>query len=405
MKILLAHNHYGSAAPSGENEVFRNERALLAGRHEVRTVERHSDEIRRAGYAGKLGAARGALAVAWNPFMQRRVARSIKEFQPDILHVHNFYPLLSPAVFYAARGTATATVLTVHNYRTVCAAAILLRDGEPCTLCLERSSVRPALRHGCYRGSHLATLPLAFMIALHRRLGTWRRQVDAFICLTPFQRDTLAAAGFPADKLHVKPNFYPDPPAPRPWAERDDRAIFLGRLGLEKGVDVLLDAWARWGAAAPPLDIAGEGPERARLERRAAEAGLTGKVRFRGPRPFSDGQALLAGARLLVLPTRCYEGFPLVVREAFALGVPVAGSDLGAVADIVTDGVTGVLFRPGDAADLQARVAAAWADPARLAAMGAAARRTFEAEYTAERSYERLMEIYGAAIGNRKEKG
>ncbi len=399
MKILLAHNFYGSEAPSGENSVYAAERDLLrAHDHQVIEFTRDSDDIRRSGTAGLL---RGALATPWNPFSARALRRLILRERPDVVHAHNTFPLISPSVFSAAHGLGVATVLTLHNYRTFCAAGIPLRDDRPCTDCLDQNSVIPALRYGCYRGSRLATLPLAAMIALHRSLGTWQRHVDAFIALTAFQRDQLVAAGLPAQRVHLKPHFYPAPPAPLPWAARAGKVVYIGRLGPEKGLNSLVEAWKLWGDAAPPLELRGDGPERDALARAIAAAALGGKLALLGQISFASAQERLAQARLLVLPSLSYEGFPMAIREAFALGVPVAGARLGSIPCIVEDGRTGVLFTPGDAPNLYRAVGAIWGDANRLEAMGAAARAEFEDKYTAERNYASLMTIYAVAIGAR----
>jgi glycosyltransferase involved in cell wall biosynthesis len=249
IKILLLHNFYRSASPSGENQVFEMERALLERRgHQVEVLTRHSDEI--AGQ-GMRGAIKGAASTPWNPFSARELRKRIASFGPDVVHVHNTFSLLSPAVFPAARGTAR--VLTLHNYRLFCAAAIPMRDGRVCTDCLDQRSVLPALRFGCYRGSRVATVPMAASIALHRCRGTWNKDVEAFIALSEFQRHRFVDAGLPTERVHVKPNFYPGNPVMVPWRERADRVVFVGRLSAEKGVRTLLRAWAQWGERAPPL--------------------------------------------------------------------------------------------------------------------------------------------------------
>lgn len=402
MKILLVHNFYGSSAPSGENTVYLAERDLLrAAGHEVIEFTRHSDEIRGR---GGLGVLRGALSTPWNPFSLARLRETLQRERPQVMHVHNTFPLLSPAIFRAARGGGCATVLTLHNYRSFCASGIPERNGTPCTLCLDRKSVLPALRYGCYRNSRAATLPMAAMIALHRRLGTWQRDLDAFIALTSFQRELMVQAGLPARQVEVKPHFYADPPAPVPWSEREPKVVYIGRLGEYKGVHVLVEAWKRWGEGAPLLEIIGDGPERGRLEAQAAGEGGA-RIRFLGHLGFAETQGRLARASLLILPSLCFEGFPMVIREAFALGVPVAGSRLGSIPCIVEEGVTGVLFQPGAPQDLVAKVQPLWGDREALRRQGDAARRCFEREYTAEKNELRLMEIYRKALGHRQQRG
>lgn len=325
LKILLVHNDYGSAAPSGENQVFAAELALLrAHGHAVETFTRHSDEIRAQ---GAWGAVRGALATAWNPWMTWAIRRAVERFRPAVVHVHNTFPLISPGIFPAI-GPRAARVLTLHNYRLFCPAAIPLRDGRVCTDCLAARSSWPALRHGCYRHSRLATLPLAFSVALHRTLNTWTQQVDAFIALSDFQRQLMTQSGLPAARVYVKPNFYPGHPQPVPWPDRQDYAVFAGRLTAEKGVETLIRAWTRWGRSAPELRILGDGPLRAALERLAAAA-PTAPIRFFGQVSAQEAERHIAGGKLLVLPLEWFEGFPMVLREAFAFGTPLASKLLG----------------------------------------------------------------------------
>lgn len=400
LKILLVHNYYGSSAPSGENTVYDAEKSLLksAGQGVVEFT-RHSDEIRCQGI---WGAIKGGVSVPWNPFIYTSMRRTIEQQSPDIMHVHNTFPLISPAVFHSAAKTSTATVLTLHNYRTVCAAAIPMRQGKPCTECIDKQTVAPAVKYGCYRQSRLATLALATSISLHRYLRTWEKQVDAFIALTEFHRDLLIKAGLPANRIHVKPHFYSNVPALIPWESREEKVVFIGRLGEEKGVRYLIDAWRQWGEQAPLLELIGDGPLRLELERSIQGEG--NRIRFLGQLSFAETQERLARSRLLVLPSICFEGFPMVIREAFALGVPVAASRLGSMPCLIEDGRTGGLFKAADAQDLARCLKILWISQRDLGQKAAAAHAEFEAKYMAESNYDTLMEIYQAAIANRLNK-
>ncbi|MGC3982222.1 MAG: glycosyltransferase family 4 protein [Steroidobacteraceae bacterium] len=391
MRILFVHNFYGSEAPSGENQVVKAEIELLTQRgHQVELFARYSDDIRGKGVRGVI---QGALATPWNPFSVSALRKKVADFQPDVVHAHNTFPLISPAIFPALRGR-TARVLTLHNYRLFCAAGVPLRDGLVCTECLDKHHPGPALLHGCYRGSRIATLPLAASIGLHRLRGTWTQDVDAFIALTEFQRATMSRAGLPADKVHIKPNFYPGYPEVVPWEARADKVVFVGRLSDEKGVRDLIKAWRQWGAAAPLLRIVGDGPLRAELQNMAAD----GSVQFMGQLDSAAAQAEIANARLLILPSVCFEGFPMVVREAFAYGTPVAVSRLGALPSIVRDGACGALFNPADYVSLLTEVRLLWERPNTLHTLAAAARSEFESCYTEAMNYRILMDIYQRAI-------
>jgi glycosyltransferase involved in cell wall biosynthesis len=390
IKILLLHNFYRSGSPSGENQVFEMERALLARRgHRVEVFTRHSDEIASQGIRGAI---KGASSTPWNPFSARELCKCMASFSPDVVHVHNTFPLLSPEVFPAARGTAR--VLTLHNYRLFCAAAIPMRDGRVCTDCMDQRSVFSALRNGCYRDSRVATVPLAASIALHRFRGTWNKDVEAFIALSEFQRQRVVDAGLPPERVHVKPNFYPGVPVMVPWRERADQVVFVGRLSAEKGVRTLLRAWAMWGEGAPPLRVVGDGELRGELE--ALALGL--KVEFVGQLGPDEAQTEIGRARLLVLPSECFEGFPMVLREAFALGTPAAVSNIGPLPDLVRDPESGCMFEPGDAESLLNTVRNAWENPALLERWSQGARAAFEAKYTEDTNYAMLMEIYEQAI-------
>jgi glycosyltransferase involved in cell wall biosynthesis len=390
MKILLVHNHYGSASPSGENSVFEMERAMLERHgHEVQAFERHSDEIRTQGVRGLLA---GALATPWNPFAVRAMRKALAQFRPDVIHAHNTFPLISPAIFPAARGVGR--VLTLHNYRLFCPAAIPMRDGRVCTDCLDNHSVMPALRYGCYRGSRVATLPMAANVALQRKRGTWRRDVEAFIALTEFQKDRMVQAGLPVDKVFVKPNFYAGDPAIVPIDERPNRVVFVGRLSAEKGVGDLLTAWLKWGPRAPELMIIGDGPLREALVARAANAV---NIRFCGQLSGDQAKREIGVARLIILPSRWFEGFPMVLREAFALGTPSLVSNLGPLPSLVAQG-QGAVFQGGDAEDLGQKAKALWADNAKLNSMSKSASAAFKKSYTEEVNSLKLMDIYNSAI-------
>ena len=400
MKILLVHNFYRSSLPSGENQVFEAEKTLLQKHgHEVAVFTRHSDAIRNKGFPGMV---HGALVTPWNPRMIWEIKRTVAHFRPDVVHAHNTFPLISPGIF-SAIGHRAARVLTLHNYRLFCPAGILMRTGRVCTECLDCRSSWPALRHGCYRGSRLATLPLAFSVGLHRTLGTWTRHIDAFLPISAFQRERMIAAGLPAELMHVKPNFYPGHPAVVPWAARRPAVVFAGRLTAEKGVTALVRAWLLWGAAAPELRIIGDGDLRGDLERLAAAAPDT-PIRFLGHLAGDAARAEIAHARLLVLPSEWFEVFSMGILEAFASGTPSAVSDIGPLPSIVHSGENGVLFAPGDPQSLLAAVRGVWELPGELERLARGARRSFEVLYTEEANYKMLMAIYQQAISVSQER-
>ena len=390
MRILLIHNRYQSHAPSGEDIVFDDECQLLSEHgHEVITYERRSDDIKTFSPQKRVAL---LWRTTWSRESYREIRNQIHRETPDVAHFHNTFPLISPSAYYACQDEDIPVVQTFHNFRFFCASGLFFRDGHVCEECLQHGAWR-SLRYGCYRGSKAQTLPMATMIWFHQRKDTWARQIDVFIALTEFAREKYIQAGLPADRIVVKPNFMNYPPEPS--YENQGYAIFLGRLTPEKGIKTLLDAWKK--LTDVPLKILGDGIQRPELEEIARRERLS-NVEFLGFLPHAEGVQWLQNARFLVLPSIVYESFPLTIREAFACGKPVVASRLGAMAAIIEDGKTGLLFEPGNPDDLAAKVRQLMENEYTVIKMGKAARAEFEAKYTAEKNYEMLMEIYEMAI-------
>lgn len=399
MRVLLVHNFYGSENPSGENVAFLAERELLERRGiELVLFERSSDAIRPRGAAGLIA---GGLSTPYNPHSASLVRELAQKTKPDVVHVHNTFPLISPSIFWSVRDLPCAMVLTLHNYRLFCAAGMPMRDGQVCTQCLDKRSVLPALQYGCYRGSRVATVPLAVSIALHRRIGTWKKHVDRFIALTNYQREMMIHAGLPAGLVSVKPQFYPGSPEVIPWQMRHDRVLFVGRLSPEKGVRDLLAAWKLLGPGAPTLDIVGDGPDRRILENQINAERLD-RVRLVGQLSFEETQNRIAHSRLMIVPSTWFEGFPMVIREAFAFGVPVAASRLGSLAELVNEQTNGYHFQPNCPDEIAAVVRNAWTNPQNLEQLACGARDSFLASYTEDANFDALMAIYEEARAERR---
>jgi glycosyltransferase involved in cell wall biosynthesis len=383
MRVLSIHNSYQHSG--GEDSVFANEAALLqSAGHDVETLLVSNHAIK--GYASKASTA--ALAV-YNPFGRHQVTEAIARTRPDVVHVHNFFPLISPALFDACRRADIPAVWTIHNYRVLCANGLMFRNGAPCEDCLARRPL-PALLHACYRDSYLGSAAVAAMIAYHSAAGTWQRKVAQFIAPSRFVRSKLIAAGLPENRITVKPNFVTPPGHdPDPAGSRTG-AVFIGRLSREKGAHLLVDAWRHLDI---PLKIIGDGPERAALEDAASS-----HISFVGRRSREEVFAALSSAQAVVIPSLSYETFGLVAIEAMALGTPVIAARLGALADIVIDGINGFHFEPGHAADLTRVAAEAFRDSTRLLGIGREARRSFDADYSPERNLKQLLAIYEKAL-------
>ena len=378
-RILLVHNAYQQYG--GEDAVVEAEEALLRRHgHVVHRYQRHNDDV--------TGRSRAQLAadVVWSARTTSDFARLVQEFRPDIVHVHNTLPLVSPSIYWAARRSRLPVVQTLHNFRLICPQAMLLRDDRICEDCVGKVPWR-AVVHRCYRDSAAQSAAVAATVQLHRLAGTWREKVSIYIALNEFCRDKFVEGGLPAERIRIKPNFV-DLPPPAPSPRRG--FLFVGRLSKEKGIGVLAQAVRAQGAP-EPVRVAGTGAEQVHLER-------LGGVELLGSLPAAAVYAQMAGATALVLPSVWYENFPRTLVEAYANGLPVIASRLGALATLVRDGETGLLFAPGDAEDLARKLAWAAAHPGEMTRMGETARRHYEEHLTAAINYRLLSDIYAEAI-------
>jgi len=421
LRVLVVHERY--RVRGGEDGVFETECSLLekAG-HKVVRYEKDNRDIPDRG--GRIGL---ALRTIWNPRTYREIRSIIREEKPDVVHCHNTFPLISPSVYWAAAREGVPVVQTLHNYRLACLNGYLFREGHVCEDCLGRTPWRGVCRR-CYRDSRAQSFVAAAMLLVHRLLGTYRRKVTRYIALTDFAKTKFVETGLPAGKLVVKPNAFAPPAQTRPASDSFSiqhsafSIVYLGRLSPEKGVDILLRAWAmlnndgRDAPTARPLQapggpgaadhsslvtrhsslvIVGDGPERVALE---GLAGDDPSVRFLGALPREEALRELSGAALLVLPSLCYETFGLTVLEAASQGVPAVATNIGGQSSLVQDGITGRLVPPGDSAALAASLRALLSDPAALRRMGDAARAAFKASDCApSRNLARLLAVYSSA--------
>jgi glycosyltransferase involved in cell wall biosynthesis len=395
MKILIVHNSYQQ--PGGEDVVFKQEHQLLAlAGHEVVTYQRSNWEV--AEYSG-LRRIELLTKTIWATDTKHKFARLLDQEKPDLVHVHNTFVMVSPAIFSACSEADVPVVQTLHNFRLFCPAATFFRDGHICEECVSHSLWR-GVAHGCYRDSRSATAAVAMMLAVHRRRLTWEREIDCYIALSQCAKAKFIESGLPKERIFVKPNFvHPDPGE---HSNRGEYVLSVGRLSPEKRVSTMLAAWNRLRSSNIPLVILGGGPELERLRNEARSRGLT-NVDFRGHVTRAETLTMMKNARFLVFPSEWYENFPMTIIESFACGIPVICSRMGAMREIVQDGRTGLHFTTGDSADLAEKVAWAWYHPELTERMGCDARREFEAKYTAEKNYPLLLEIYRRALSRKQQ--
>lgn len=380
MRILSVHNRY--QIRGGEDESRESEERLLREMgHLVEVYEENNEQIK------ELNPMQMAVNTVWSVEAYKTIRSYLKEQIHDLVHVQNFFPLISPSVYYAAKAEKVPVVQTLRNYRLLCPNALFFRDGHVCEDCLGKFVPWPGILHACYR-DRLATGAVTAMLTTHRMLRTWTDAVDIYIALTEFARQKFIQGGFPAEKIVVKPNFvHPDPGL---GEGRGGYALFVGRLSPEKGIGTLLEAWKQLGRKIP-LKIVGDGP----LAPQVAEAAkqILG-VEWLERKPLKEVYELIGQAAFIVFPSEWYETFGRVAIEAFAKGTPVIAAAIGAIAELVEPDRNGFHFRPGDPEDLAAKVELALSNFAQLTQMRQEARAEFENKYTAEKNYLRLMEIY-----------
>ena len=382
----MVHNFYQQ--PGGEDVAVAQERVLLENQgHEVRLLTENNDRI--AGLGARISAACNSI---YSRSSGRTISKNIAEFRPDLVHVHNFFPLISPSAYFACERAGLPVVQTLHNFRIICPGATLFRSGHVCEDCLGRQVPWPGVRHKCYRENFIGSAAVATMISIHRQTGTWTNKISGYIALTQFARQKFISGGLPPAKLFIKPNFLLDDPG---LGARDGNfALFAGRLSPEKGVRTLISAWKSL-PRKYSLKIVGSGP----LERELRSAiGERSSMEFLGHLPRESVYALMDHAQFLVVPSEWYEGFPVVVAEAFARGLPLIGSNIGSLAELIDHGRTGFLFQPGNAEELAVAVHHAFEHKDEMDSISQSARMEFESKYTARRNYESLMQIYSSVL-------
>ena len=382
MRILQIHNVYREVG--GEDAVVRSDREILcAAGHDVRLLTSENPE-------GRLRTATALGLSSWNPLAYAHVSRVAADYHPDIVHVHNLWFELSGAALHGARRGSAPIVMTLHNYRMMCANGMLFRAGQACTDCVGTTALR-GLQHRCYRQSFLASAASVASIGLHKAINTWDRSVDHFLALTEFSRSRFIDAGVEPERISVRRNVVSDPgPRPlRPSSSAD--VVYVGRVSEDKGIRVLLDAWNRARPDGLELVVVGDGPMRTELE------GIdpSSSIRYLGPLPNPRARALICGARALVLPSLLFENQPMSLLEAMAAETAIIASDAGGIPETVADGRGGWLTPAGDV-NVWADRLVALGDDAAVDSVSANARRLYEERYSPAAGLRSLLAVYGS---------
>ena len=385
MRILSIHNNY--QIRGGEDESRELEENLLRDMgHQIDVYEESNHNIK------SIEPISLALRTIWSVEAYQTVKVKLQKSHYDLIHVQNFFPLISPSIYYAAKSENVPVVQSLRNYRLLCPNALFFRNGQVCEDCLGKTIPYPGVIHGCYRKDRRATIATSAMLMTHRAMGTWANMVDRYITPSHFARDKLIEGGIAESKIAVKPNFVC--PDPRVETKKGKFALFVGRLSVEKGIDLLLDAWENL-THPLPLKIVGEGPLVPMVREAAAKYP---EIEYLGRKPLEEVHQLMGEAMFLVFPSRWYETFGRVIIEAFAKGTPIIASDLGAISELIDSGRMGIGFCPNDARDLTEKIEWALMNSDRLALMSREARLEFEKKYTATANYQKLLEIYGEVL-------
>ena len=386
MKIILVHNKYQQAG--GEDLVFQSEGTLLAEHgHQVEYVVFDNKEIKTS-----LDKWLSGISVLYNPWSSQRLQRKIEAFHPDVIHVHNFFPLASPSIFYAAKKYNIPVVVTLHNYRLICPSASLFFDNSIYEKSIHSPFPLDAILTGVYRNSRFQTAAIVATTRLHNRLGTWRDKVDKFIVLTKFAgnrfKDSILKVS--PDAFVVKPNFVVDYGLGQ--SDREEFFLYVGRLSVEKGVVTLLEStkFYRYN-----LVIIGDGPSRNLVEK---EAVTNTQIKYLGFQPKEVIMNYLKKCKALLLPSKWYEGMPMIMLEAFSTGTPVIASRLGAMEEMVQHNCNGLHFNPGDPKDLADKVQQADTQPDFVKKLSQQARESYTTHYTPQINYTILKDIYAQVL-------
>lgn len=383
-KILIVHNYYQIGG--GEDTVMENEKKMLEKHgHEVVLYTRNNRELSEMPIWKKM-------LLPFNTIFNVKTYRDIKKIIMtqgiDIVHVHNTLNLVSPSVYYAAVKCKKPVVQTIHNYRLLCPSAIFYREGHICEDCL-KYGLGCAVRHKCYRGSHIQTLACVISSKIHRAFGIYGKL--NYICLTEFNKEKLLyLKQIKEEQVYVRPNFTSSWDKILPYEERKRQFVYAGRIEEVKGIKVLLKAWEQMGDRAPRLILCGTGP----LEewcKKYMEDHRINTIDMLGRVSNQQVKQILSESLSLILPTQWYEGFPMTIIEAYSVGTPVIGSEIGNTGNVIREGVTGWKFQPDSPQKLIEAIG-------RVSNLVKTVAEEYRTKYTEEESYKELMKIYGRVM-------
>jgi len=388
MKIIQIHNAYKYFG--GEDSIVDREKKLLVKNgHEVsQLIRKNNDEINNIW---------DQLIVSKNLIHSKKseeiVNAKINSVKPDIVHIHNFFPLWTPSILDACIKNKMPVVMTLHNYRLVCASANLYRNGRICELCPQKG-LRHALYYGCYQDSFIKTLPVTNLLFNFKKKKLWSK-IDKLIALTEFAKKKFIEFGIPENKLTVKPNFIDESKKVENFnPAKEEFILYIGRLNREKGIETLIKAWEKIDFK---LKIFGDGPLKEKIEKIVSN---NKKIELNGFIPNTEISEKMSQAKFLIFPSEWYEGFSITLLEAFANKLPVLSSDIGSMKEIINDNINGVLFKSGDTQDLVNKINKMIMNPELLDTLKEKAYENYLNLYNKKKNHEILINIYKDTIKN-----
>lgn len=396
MKILVVHNMHRSGSASGDDQVFKNETELLE-KNGVK-IERYSVKNDIFDHTGVLGKIRMTAGMLWSFENYKKICHVIEKTKPDIVHVHTFFPLLSPSILYAAKKSGCKVVATLHDTRFVCPCATSLRNGKICNECGDGNYLR-MVKYGCFKGSRLMSLVVGGIFKYHRMRKSFYKQIDRYICLNDEQIALLKQIGFDENKIIKKYNFVADArkgntDITEEYMLPERFVVFYGRIGEEKGISILQKTWED--IEDIPLVVMGGGP----LEKEFKEwADKKKNIHYLGYVPHDKCMAIARKAEFAMMPSIWYEGCSMVAIEAESLGLPLIATDIGFLAEAIKNGYNGIKFPLGNAKECRKAVQKLWNDEPDLKKMKLCAREDYERKYTPEDNLKQILSIYEKLLG------
>lgn len=392
MKILAIHNFHRKGSASGDDQVFKSETALLESRGN--TVIRYTvsnDEFDNAGVLGKIKATFGML---WSFKHYKAVERIIEKEKPDIVHVHTFFPLLSPSILYAAKKSDTPVVATLHDTRFVCPCSTSLRGTQLCNECGDGHYFRMC-KYGCFKGSRLQSFLVAGIFKYHRFRKSFYKQIDKYICLNENQIKLLIDIGFDRNKIVKKYNFVPDAEANLTAVKIDELpsryVVFYGRIGEEKGIRILMQIWNNPQMNNISLVVMGGGPLEDELKTWASEKD---NIYFLGYTQHDKCLGIVKGGEFVVFPSIWYEGCSMVEIETESLSKAVIATDLGFSVEAIENDINGYKVPLNDVNGFVNIITKLWNDPEQCKLLGKNARKDYESKYRPKDNYNQLIAVY-----------